>query len=276
MKNYCHHNGKVTTIDRVKISPYDLGVLRGYGVFDVMTTENGKPFLFEEHWKRFVNSAKELHLKIPVSKEEHERILKKLIAFNKFKKSTMRTVLTGGFSDDGFSLCSNETFLVMIEKFHELPREVYEKGAKVITVDNKRDFPHAKITNYMVAIKNQEKKLKEKAFEIIYTKEGKALEASTSNLFIVKDGKIITPKGGILKGITRNLVLMLAKKSKLKVEERELKSEELFGADEVFLTATNKWIVPIVKIDKRKIGNGKVGEITKKLMKIIEDFAKKY
>lgn len=277
MKTYCYFNGKIVALNKVGINPYDIGVLRGYGVFDVMCTENGKPFLLDSHWKRFQNSAKELNLKIPIAKNKYKNILQKIIKLNGFPKSIIRTVLTGGPSNDGFShIVGNETFLILIEKFVNLPEEVYSKGAKAITLKYSRQFPLAKITNYVAAIKNQKIKEKNKAIEIIYFQDGKFLEASTSNLFIVKNNRIITPKEGVLSGITRNLVIKLAKQKRINVEEREISENDFFAASEMFLTATNKDIVPVVEVDGKKIGNGQISEITKRLIKVLNDFTAKY
>lgn len=275
-KRQSYFNGKIIASDKIKISPYDLGVLRGYGVFDVMRTQNGKLFLLKDHWKRLQNSARELNLKIPVSKKELQEIIIKLLKLNGFKESIIRTVLTGGTSKDGFTFENKESFYILIERFSPLPRECFTKGVNVITLEYLRDVPEAKIINYIAAIKNQKEKNKRRSLEIIYTSKGKALEASTSNLFIIKNGKLITPKKNILLGITRKLTMKLAKENGFKVFEREIKTGELFSADEMFLTASNKDIVPVVKADGKKIGDGKVGKITKDLMKIFQKFAENY
>lgn len=275
-KNYCYFGGKVTTLDKASISPYDIGLLRGYGVFDVMCTQNGKPFLLEEHWERFQNSAKELNLRIPVNKKKFRDIVEKLIKKNGYEKSTIRTVLTGGVSSNGFNHEGKETFFILIEKFDTLPKNVFEKGAGIVTLEYNRDLPHAKITNYIRAIKMQKEKLKNKAIEIVYVKGNNVLEASTSNIFVVKNGEIVTTKQEILHGITRNLTLRLARGAGFKVKERKIKKTELFSADEVFLTASNKDVVPVVKVDGDKIGNGKPGKITKKIIQEFEQFVRKY
>ncbi|MDP2639001.1 MAG: aminotransferase class IV [Candidatus Azambacteria bacterium] len=277
MKKYCYFNGKIIALNKVGISPYDIGLLRGYGVFDVMCTENGKPFLLNEHWRRFQNSAKELNLKIPIAKNEYKNILQKIISLNGFPKSIIRTILTGGPSDNGFShISGNETFLILIEKFIELPKEVYSKGSKVITLKYNRQFPLIKTTNYIAAIKHQKIKEKNKAIEIIYFQDGNFLEAATSNLFIVKDNQIITPKKNVLSGITRNLIIKLAKQKGINIEEREIPEKDFFAAAEVFLTATNKGIVPIIGVDDKVVGNGQVGEITKVLINALNDFSGQY
>jgi len=274
MKRYCYFNGKIKELKNVKISPYDIGILRGYGVFDVMRTVNGKPFLIDKHWKRFENSAKELCLKIPIKRDQYEKVLKKLIKINKFPDSVIRTVLTGGVSADAFSI-GKLTFYILIEKYHVYPKSLYEKGAKVITLDFQRSNPKAKVTNYVEAIRNQSRKLKGKALEILYVNKGHVLEFSTSNVMLFINNVLVTPKDNVLLGTTRNLVLELAKK-KYKVEERAVRTEELKKAQEVLLTAGNKQIVPIVQIDNWKVGNGQVGKNTKALMQMLEDYMKNY
>ena len=277
MSFFCYFNGKITTLDKVKISPYDLGLLRGYGVFDVMKTEKGKPFLPAEHWKKLSAYAKQLNLQVPIQKEKYFAVLKKLLTLNKFSKATIRTVLTGGKSPNGFEREEGkETFIILIEKFHGIAKEVYEKGAAIITEEYERFYPQTKTVNYVIAVRNQERKVKAKAMEILYLKNGQVLEASTSNFFLVKNGKIITQKKNVLLGITRNIVVEMARKNKFKVEEREILEKELWQAQEAFMTATSKDIVPVTKIDGKKVEDGKVGEIAKILMKEFQKFVREY
>jgi len=267
-------NGKIINEDQIKISPRDIGFLRGYGVFDVMVTENRKPFLIKEHFSRLESSAKKLGLKLTFGFTDYEKIVIRLIKLNNYKKAIIRTVITGGVSADAFSP-GKVTGLIMLEKFKPLPRKIYTDGAKVITLEFQRECPLAKITNYVEAIKNQPLKKKKKAIEILYTKNGKVLEASTSNFFIVKNGDLITPWDGVLSGTTRNLIIKLAA-GKYPVEKREIKISELWNAEEAFITATNKNIVPIVIVDGRKIGKGNVGDITKVLIKTLDMYCRNY
>ncbi len=268
---YSYFNGTIVPLKNVSVDPYDLGFLRGYGVFDFMRTANGKPFLIREHFIRLECSAKSLGLKLPFGESEYEKIIDRLLKLNGFKESTVRTVVTGGISSDAFSI-GKETILVLVEKFKPLPRAVYRKGAKVITLDYRRLNPRVKVTNYIEAIRNQSRKRKAGALEIIYVHKGKVFESSTSNVFIVKKKQVITPKEGVLFGITRYAVMKLAKKNGLGIAERSVSEKELYSADEVFLTATNKGVVPVISVDGEKIGNGKPGEVTKLLMKLLDDF----
>ena len=275
MKFYSYFNGQIKTLDKIRISPYDLGFIRGYGVFDVMRTQNGRPLLLNEHWQRFQNSAKTLNLKIPLGKNEYQGFVKKLLKLNNFSETLIRTILTGGISKDAFSSSGRETFLILAERFKSLNKEIYEKGISAVTLNFCRELPEIKTTNYLEAIRCQNLKNRRKAFEIIYVKNGEALEASTSNIFIFKKNVLITPKDKILFGITRNLIIKLAK-NLFRIEERKISEKELFNASEVFLTATNKNIVPVVKIDDKKINNGKVGKNAKILMNKLSEFLKRY
>lgn len=259
------------------ICPDDLGVLRGYGVFDVMKMVNGKIFLFDEHFKRLSDSADYLGVELPLGKNEIERIINKLILKNKVKQASIRIVLTGGRSADAMHFDSNTpTFYILVSEFKPLKLELFKNGIKLATVDHSRDAAEIKTTNYVEAVKNiNERQKKEKFFEILYVSNGIVLEASTSNFFAFIGDKLIAPKDNILKGITRNLVIKLAKKE-FEVEERELKTEELNLAAEAFIAATNKDIVPVVKIDDKKIGAGKPGKNTKRLMELFEEFVRNY
>jgi len=277
VSSFCYFNGKIVSANESLIHPDDLGVLRGYGVFDVMKTVNRKIFLFDEHFKRLNDSADYLGVKLPAKKSEIEEAIKKLISKNKIKQASIRIVLTGGRSADAMHFDSNTpTFYILVSEFKPLEEGLYKKGVKLAMVEHSRDVAEIKTTNYVEAVKAINKlQKKEKFFEILYVSNGLMLEASTSNFFAFVGGKIIAPKDNILKGITRNLVIKLAKKE-FEVEERELKMDELNLVAETFITATNKDIVPVVQIDGKKIGDGKPGEKTKRLMEIFADFVRNY
>ena len=270
MRRVMYHNGKFTDVEKVKLSPFDLGVLRGYGVFDVMRTQQGAPLSISEHWKRFCNSARLLKLKVPVTFEVYNAVTKKLLRMNGFRESIIRTVLTAGPSPDGYSPAGKETFFILIQKYISLPKEVYSRGAKVMTLEYRRECPEAKVTNYVAAIQHHLERMKRKAVEILYVHDGKVLEASASNFFLIKGKRLITPKDGILRGITRNCVIALARKAGIEVTERAITIHEALHADEAFITSTNKDIVPIVMIDSTRIGKGTVGPTTKGMMNIFK------
>lgn len=253
----------------------DLGILRAYGVFDFLKTVNGRPFLWSEHWRRFQNSAKFLGLVVPALESQTLTAVKKLMQKNRRRDAGIRLLLTGGPTPDGLTIV-RPSFGVLIEELHNYPPKVFKQGAKLITTEFQRPAPQAKTTNYLNVVRLQKYKKRRGAIEILYVSQGKVLECSTSNFFIVKNNVLITPKDDILIGTVRNLVIKLAKQQGIKVEERDASVSELKTADEAFLTATSKDIIPIVRIDNFKINSGKVGEITKKLMQVYNDFVANY
>jgi branched-chain amino acid aminotransferase len=276
MQEICYFNGKSVPIDDVTISPRDLGFLRGYAVYDVMPVVNGEPFLFEDHWKRFVRSASDLGLRAPVEEEAAREIARDLVRHHGYETMIVRTVLSGGPSGNGFLPEGNETFCMMVEETALLPRELYDKGGKVITLGYRRTLPSSRTADFIVPLKERERKLAEGAVEILYVHGGRVLEASTSNFFIVKDGEIRTTGHGPRSGITRNLIVRLAKGAGIPIREHGLFEDELRSCDEAFLTASNKLIVPIVQVNDFSIGKGEVGPVTRRLLSIFDGFIKSY
>jgi len=277
MLDFCYLNGKILPFNKAVINLDDLGMLRGYGVFEVLKTVNNKIFLFDEHFMRLKNSAEFLGIKLSHKKSEIEEIIKKLIIKNKIKEAAIRIVLTGGRSLDAITLNSKTpTFYILVSEYKPLNEKLFKNGVNLKTVSYARDFSEFKTTNYIKAVKEiNSRQRQEKFFEILYVSDGKILECSTSNFFVFIGDKLITPEEGVLKGITRNFVLRLAKKY-FDTEERDLKIEEMPYVSEAFLSATNKDILPVVKIDNKTIGDGKPGKNTKKLMKALKDFTEKY
>lgn len=270
-------NGRIVPAGDIRVSPFDVGLLRGYGVFDVMRTENGKPFLHDRHWSRFVRSAETLGLVSPVSEKEHWDIVGELIVRNGFPQSSIRTVLSGGESANGFlPEPGRENFLVLVTPFEPLAERYFTQGARLITLEHARAFPHAKITNYIHAIQHAPRRLAADALEILYVKDSRVYEASTSNFLAVVDGVLVAPQLDVLPGITRGLTVELARQEGVPVEERDLSWDEVARADEALLTATNKYIVPVTRIDDHSIGAGVPGRVTRRLMAAMEEFVGKY
>jgi len=277
MKKYCYLNGKIISENEAKISLKDIAILRGYGVFEFLRTYNSKPFLLKEHFTRLRKSAKNLNLQLPISQKELFKQIKKLLLKNKFKESAIKLVLTGGQIIDsrGMEYDKNSpTFFILVDKLQELPKSFYQKGVKLITYEHLREIPGAKTINYITVIKLQNLCKRKKAFDILYTQNGFLLETTTSNFFIFKKDKLLTPKKNILIGLTRNFVIKLAK-NKFKVEERDIDLKELERAEETFIASTTKEILPVVKIDNKIIGNGRVGKKTKYLMDLVHQYTQK-
>ncbi len=265
VKPYCYLDGKIVPLAKARLSLSDLGVLRGYGVFDFLRTYNGKPFYFHEHFARFKRSADIIGLNVPVGEVMVRDLITKLCRKNRVADASIRMVLTGGETKDGFGMTS-PSFFILMEDLYQFSESVFTKGAKIITHEYERSFPRAKTTNYSTALALKTKKERAGAVEILYTKNKLVLEASTSNIFLVKNGRISTPEDGVLHGITRGIVLALTRELGIPHACRPVRVSELAIADEVFLTATNKDVTPIVSIDGKKVGKGTVGPVTKQLL----------
>ncbi|TKC97188.1 aminotransferase class IV [Polyangium fumosum] len=275
MKPHCYHDGKIVPTEKATLPVTDLAVLRGYGVFDFLKTVNGKPFLWKEHWRRLQRSAKLLGMKIPLPEKAVREAIDRLLAKNEGEDCNIRLLLTGGVARNGL-LVDEPRLYVLSEPIQMLPRKVFEKGAKVIRCAHERIVPEAKTTDYLAAVRLQKERIRAGAVEILYVVHGRVLECSTSNFFLVKDGRLITARDAVLLGTTRNLVLDLAKKAGIVFEERDVAETELASAEEAFLTATNKNIVPVVQVDDLAIGNGKPGVVTRRLMTLSADYMARY
>jgi D-alanine transaminase/branched-chain amino acid aminotransferase len=263
---YCYFQGSIIPFDKAHLALNDLGVLRGHGVFDFYRTYNGKPFHLKDHYARFQQSAKSIGLIVPVSFKDFEKITLDLLKKNKVKDASFRAVILGGPVQN--SMFSNiPTFYILTEEVYEPTKDQLEKGVSLIVHEYMRYIPEAKTTNYLEAVRLEKERMKQKAYEILYTADGLVLECSTSNIFMIKGNHLITPDKNILNGITRRVILKLAKKD-FKIEERDVEIYELLLADEIFITGTNKQILPVVKVGKDIIGNGKVGDKTKLLQRL--------
>ncbi len=274
-KNYCYLNGKILPVQDAMVSVYDIGLLRGYGIYEGITTYKNKPFRLADHLARFRASAKILDLTVPFSDEEIRGAIESLVSKNGFERTNLRVILTGGNTIAGIEFDADKpTFYILAEEYKSLPSEMYASGASLITHEHQRALPEYKTINYITAVQVQKERKAKGAIEVLYVSNGKVLEAATSNIFIVNDGVVITPKNNVLAGITRKVVIEVAEK-KYSVVEREVTTDELFSADEVFLTASYKEIVPIVAIDGKKIAQGKVGDVTQVLMNDFKEYAEK-
>lgn len=274
MKGFCFLNGSIVENKKANISIFDIGLLRGLGVYEAMPSFSNQILRFADHWQRFADSAHFLNLNIPVTEEKAEKVIYELLEKNgqMAKRANVKFILTGGPATSGLDYDFNTpTFCIFTEDHELLDKVVYENGAKLITYNYRRDLPQIKTVNYATAVNLQNWRRDEGAVEILYIHEGEVSECSTSNIFIVKDSVLFTPAEGVLSGITRKIVLEIAKSSGLQVEERAVSEKEVLEADEVFITSSFKDIVPITKVDDATILDGQVGPTTRSLM---EEFSK--
>jgi branched-chain amino acid aminotransferase len=261
---YCFVGTEIVNSEKAFVHADDLAVLRGFAIFDFLRTYNGRPFLLDNYLERFFNSADKLGLEIPFTKGKIAKIIHQLLDKNKISEAGIRMILTGGRSEDSFSP-GKPTLVILIEHLNLLSEVQYRKGIKLITSEHLRELPHVKTTNYLRAIFLQKEKRRKKADDILYTYNNKVLECTRTNFFIVRDNTLVTPENNILKGVTRQLVLKLAKRD-YNIEVRDLHCYELKSADEAFVCGTSKMLIPVVKIDGLVIGSGKPGKITLDLL----------
>lgn len=265
-------NGTWVPADEATISVRDISVLRGFGIFDFLRTYGKNPFRLEDHIDRFFYSASLMGMKPRYSKEEMSSILYEGIEINGFKNTFIKFIQTGGVSPDGFLPAQNQTFFAYFYEADEIPLNYYDTGIKVVTSQVMRQIPEVKTTNYAASIVEILKARKTGSVDILHTdSDGNMYEATRSNFFGVKDGRLITAAKGILQGVTRKVVLEIAEKEHIDVELRFINTSEIPDLDEAFITNSSHEITPVVRIDGIQIGNGKPGKITGRLK---EEYAK--
>ncbi len=256
-------NGEIVRTSQAQLHVSDLALLRGYGLFDFFRVKEGVPLFLEDYLARFYRSAKRLRLEVPIAKNELEHLIFKLLDANGEGDANVRLLLTGGYSDDGFTPAKPNLVALQHERKDYDPK-LFEEGAALITHEYVRDAPEVKSINYAAAVRLIPEMKKANAIEVLYHSGGEVAETSRANVFIVtREGTLVTPAEGILEGITRKRILELARDRE--VETRRVSLEEVMNAREVFITSTTKGAMPISKIDGQIIGDGRAGEVTKQL-----------
>jgi len=257
--------GKWVHPDKATISINDVAVLRGYSVFESLRTYDRRPFHLDLHLERLYRSARLIEMEIPWQSEQIAKIVREVIERNTYRHASIRLLVTGGESDDGILPSGDPLLLVLITPLHERDMQLFAQGCRLITTKLQRNSPEAKTANYIAAVRALKEAMRRDATDALFVNErDHVLEATRSNFFIFRGDTLITPQRGILVGITRNVVLELAR-SKFKIEERPILLEELALADEAFITSSSKEITPVVQIDDSVIGNGKPGRRTYQL-----------
>jgi len=271
-------DGKFYPKSEAKISVYDHGLLYGDGVFEGIRAYNGIVFKLKEHIDRLYRGAHSLMINIPMTKNEMTKAVLETLRKNNLKDAYIRLVVTRGFGDLGIDprKCPKPTVFIITEPMLILHGpEVKEKGIRTIISWVKRDPVDAtsheiKSMNYLNSILGKiEANMAGVDEAICLNREGHVCEGVGENIFIVKGGEIFTPpiSSGALDGITRTVIMRLAEKLGYTVMERNITPNELFNADEVFFTGTAAEVTPIREINKRIVGNGKPGPVTRRLMR---------
>ena len=268
-------NGKLYDKADAKISVYDHGLLYGDGVFEGIRIYDGKVFRLKDHVDRLFESARAIKLEIPLSREQMMRAIQDTVSANEKRNGYIRPIVTRGAGTLGLDprRTSDPQVIIIVDDISLYPPELYEHGLEIATVATIRNHPAAlnpriKSLNYLNNIMAKLEGIQQGCLEsLMLNHKGEIAECSGDNIFLVKAGVLYTPPidAGILKGITRDVVIELARDAKVRVEEVALTRHDVFVADECFLTGTAAEIIPVVKCDGRVIGSGKPGPVTRQL-----------
>jgi len=266
-----------------KISVFDHGLLYGDGVFEGIRVYNSRIFELDAHIKRLYESAKTIRLQIPMDPPQLCSAVEQTVQANEIADGYIRLIVTRGVGTLGLNpfVCKGSRLVIIADNIQLYPEELYESGMKVISATTVRNHPLAlppqiKSLNYLNNILAKIEALDNNVPEaIMYNHEGYVAEATGDNVFIVKNGVLYTPpvEAGSLEGITRSVVIRLARQQGIEVVEKNLTRCDLYICDELFLTGTAAEVIGVVEIDGRVIGDGKPGPITKLLRQKFYEYA---
>ena len=274
-------NGRVFDQEHAVISVFDHGFLYGEGVYETLRTYNGQPFLFERHMDRLRKSAGMLALHVPLTDADIDARFRDTMRVARLgdhpdREAYLRILITRGVGELTYDPAACPTpSIVVIAKPHVNPSvEVFDKGVQVALVPIVRNHPGSvnpliKSNNLLNNALAMQEAFRRGGYEgIMRNYRGELAECTQSNLFIVKNGAALTPpvNAGLLPGITRAFLFEVGQEAGIDVREAVLRDEDLFGADEAFLTSTTREVVPIVRVEERTIGAGVPGPVTLALL----------
>jgi branched-chain amino acid aminotransferase len=277
-------DGQLHDKENARISVYDHGLLYGDGVFEGLRLYGGRIFEFDAHLRRFFDSAKAIRLTIPATGPQIRAAIEQTARANSFSDCYVRLVATRGAGYLGLNpqKCSNPSVIVITDTIEMYPPELYQNGMSIITASVVRNHPNSlspriKSLNYLNNILARIEALDAGVQEAVMLNIlGNVAECSADNIFIVRAGVVQTPgtADGILEGITRQAIMTLCGKLKIPCTEKTLQRQDLYVADECFLTGTGAEVVPVTRIDGRPIGTGEPGPLTRKLTEAFHQFVR--
>ena len=278
-------NGRISSDQDAVIPVFDHGFLYGEGIYETVRTYNGRLFLYDRHMRRMRNSAQLIELALPFTDDELAAHIQDTLAAAKLEgnEAYIRVLVTRGVGELTYdpTATPKPSWVIIVKALPSPPAQLYERGVKIVLVDVVRNHPQSvnpmiKSNNLMNSALAAQQALKRGGFEAVMRNyRGELTECTQSNLFIVKNGSVLTPplEAGLLPGITREFVFEIGHDAGIEVREQILRDEDLFAADEAFLTSTTREVLPIVAVDEGKIGNGLPGSITLKLLEAFRDRA---
>lgn len=264
----CFYNGRFLPLQDAGLPVTDLGVQRGYGIFDFLRVAGNMALFIDDHLDRFYHSAKEMRLPVKYAKHELKDILQKLIVQNDLPYSGIRILLSGGTSPDGYRII--EPNLTIIQQPITAPAdEMYQQGYKLVTYPHQRQMPHVKTTDYLMAIWLQPWVKAQAGDDVLYHQNGMVSECPRSNFFIVtQSNTIVTPGRNILEGITRKQILKLAAEYGLKMGVKDVSLQDIYEAKEAFISSSTKRIIPVHTIDDLQLWPFSEDSVTAELYRI--------
>lgn len=238
----CLINGEIA---RPEISIYDLGFIRGYNVFEYLRTYGGKPFRLEDHLERLERSVRAVGLDLPKPLEAIGDDVVRAIALGEFAEAGIKIVVTGGMSSDQMTYEGRPSLVILAYPHVPYPKWCYDQGVHLVTVPFERPFFESKTLFYLPAVQAMQTARQQGGDDALFvSRDGMILETGTANFFAVKKGRIITPCSGVLEGITRKVVFEITR-----CEEDELYLKDVEAFDGAFITASNKEVMPVTKIN---------------------------
>ena len=268
-------NDKFVPQEEAVVSVFDHGFLYGDGVYETLRAYRGRVFQLAEHLARLERSASRIQLHLPVSLERLTDLVRESLSRNQLQEAYLRITVSRGAGEIGLdpALCKSPTLVILAKPFQPYPESLYADGVSVIVAKTRRNLPEAlppqvKSLNFLNNILAKMEAKAAGAHEaLMLNHQGELTEGTTSNLFVVQRGRVRTPavECGILNGITRGLVLQLASELGIPSEEARLTVDDLLRADECFLTNTTQEVLPVTRVNGTMIGNGRPGEITRRL-----------
>jgi branched-chain amino acid aminotransferase len=263
-------NGVITAAEDAKIPVLDHGLLFGDSVYETLRTYDGKPFLFSRHFARLEHSARGIDLKLPWTKSKTLDEIRRTLMAGECRIRLMITRGVGELAADT-ETCTDPTAIIIVVPVLAPPERIYREGVDVVMSSVRRSARFADIkTGSLIhqVLARREAKSKRAYEAILLTADDKLSDGITSNIYMVRDGKLLTPShdAGIVEGITRGVVLRLARDMGLEVIEGFFDASNIFRADEMFLTSTTREVVPIARVDEKPVGSGKPGPVTLMLL----------
>jgi branched-chain amino acid aminotransferase len=276
-------NGVLVPQEEAKVSVFDHGLLYGDGVFEGIRCYNGRVFALDAHVERLYDSAKAIALEIPMTRAEMTAAVVMTCRENGLQEGYVRLIVTRGVGTLGLNpyLCKTPQIIIIAAQIQLYPKELYQDGLALVTVGTLRNLPEAvnpriKSLNYLNNILAKIEAINAGCMEaVMLNAQGAVAEATGDNIFALRGNVLRTPPvtEGALEGITRNVVMRLAADKGIEVRETRMSRYDLYTADEVFLTGTAAEVIGVVNIDRRQIGDGHPGPVTKSLMEIYHTYA---